>query len=111
MGSIRHIYSLKNWKVIYGSKSKINKDDYIYQISIGYCEDELDSGEICLFISKENYDNLLSGKYFAKIFPYCNQKIIIFNNDYNVIPLIKGKKDEEYETSQKEYIKKYKINR
>ena len=109
MGSIQHIYSPEKWKIILEGKSRIIADDYIYKMVIGWCDDELSSGEITEFISKENYDNILNGKFFVKAFPYSLQKIIVFDKDNNIIPLVKGKQDEEYTSTQKEYVKKLKI--
>lgn len=109
MGSIQKIYSPEKWKILLKGESKISPNDYIYQMVIGCCDDELSSGVITEFISKDNYDNILSGKYFVKVFPYCLQKIIIFDKDNNIIPLVKGKQDEEYTLIQKEYVKKLKI--
>lgn len=108
MGSIQHIYSPEKWKIILEGKSKIIDDDYIYQMVIGYCDGDLSSGEICVFISKQNYESLLNGTYSVEKFPYSIQKIILFDKENNVIPLVKGRCDEEYTESQKEYVKKLK---
>ncbi len=109
MGSIQNIYSPGKWKILLEGESKISPNDYIYQMVIGWCDDELSSGEITEFISKENYDNILNGKFFVKTFPYSLQKIIVFDKDNNIIPLVKGKQDKEYTSIQKEYVKKLKI--
>lgn len=109
MGSIQKIYSPEKWKILSEGKSKILPSDYIYQMVIGWCDDELSSGEITELISKENYDNILNGKFFVKVFPYSLQKIIVFDKDNNIIPLVKGKQDEEYSSIQKEFVKKLKI--
>ncbi len=61
MGSIQKIYSPEKWKILLKGESKISPNDYIYQMVIGWCDDELSSGEITEFISKENYDNILNG--------------------------------------------------
>lgn len=110
MGSIQHIYDPENWRIIYKGKSKISDDDYIYQMIIGYCDGDLSSGEICIFISKQNYENILSGIYSIKKFPYAFQKIILFDKENNIIPLVKGKSEDDYTESQKEYIKRLKRN-
>ena len=109
MGSIQKIYSPEKWKILLEGKSKILPSDYIYQMVIGWYDDELSSGEIIELISKENYDNILNGNYFVKSFPYSLQKIIVFDKDNNIIPLVKGKQDEEYSSIQEEYVKKLKI--
>jgi hypothetical protein len=108
MGSIQHIYSPDKWKIIFEGKSRIIQDDLIYKMEIGYCDDELSQGEIYIFISKENYEKILNGIYTINTFPYSNQKIIITDENNNVITLIKGKEDNEYSSIQKSYIKKIK---
>ena len=108
MGSIQYIYNPKKWEIILEGKSKLLPDDYIYQMSIGWCDDELSSGEICIFISKENYDNLLKGQYWFQSFPYNTQKIIIFNKNNEIIPLVKGQNDSEYGLNQQKFIKQLK---
>ena len=110
MGSICWINNPKEWKIVREGNSKITKDDYLYQMEVGVCEDMLSVGPIVEIISKENYDKLLDGTYRLKSFPYNEQTIIIFDKDNNIIPLIKGK-EEEYETNQKEYIKKLELKK
>lgn len=99
MGSINYIYKPEKWKIVSEGQSKISPDDYIYKMVIGWCDDELSSGEISDYISKEVYDNLLSGKYFISYFPYHEKKIVVFDKDNNIIPLIKGK-EEKYNIDQ-----------
>ena len=109
MGSINNIYGIERWKILLKGNSKIDENDIIYQVTIGCCSDGNDYYDLVEFISKDNYDKLMNGKYTFKSFPYSNQKIIILDNNNNIIPLIKGKEDEEYSTNQIEYIKKLKI--
>ena len=106
MGSMQYIYSPENWKIILRSKSKISSDDYIYQVIIGWCDDEIAPGVICEFISKENYDNILKGNISVKSFPYNSQKIILFDKDDNIIPLLKFKSSEEHNNKVKKKLKK-----
>ena len=80
--------------------------DYIYQMVIGWCVDDLYCGEFIEFISKRNYDKIVDGKYFFLVFPYSNQKIVLFNENNDVIPLVNYVDDVEYDVVQKEYIKK-----
>ena len=104
MGSINDIYPPLEWKVILKGKSKLVKDDYIYRMVIGYCYDEVSSSEISIFISKQNYENILSGNYSVIKNPYGMQKIIITDKDNNIIPLVKGQNNDNIQ--QKEYIKR-----
>jgi len=106
MGSIYSVSSSDRWKVSLKGKSKILENDIIYQVIIGFCDDGNDYYDLVEFISKENYDNLMNGKYTFKAFPYSNQKIIIFDENNNIVPLVKGRDDEEYTPSQIEYVKK-----
>ena len=108
MGSINSISSIDRWKVLLKGESKILKDDIIYQVMIGFCDDGNDYYDLVEFISKENYDKLMNRKYSFKAFPYSNQKIIIFDENNNIVPLVKGRDDEEYSDTQKQYIKKLK---
>ena len=81
------------WKVVFEGKSKILSGDYIYKIVIGWCDDEISCGEIVEFISKQVYEDILSGKYFVKVFPYYEKKIVVFDRFENMIPLIRGVED------------------
>ena len=101
MGSIQHIYSPDKWKIVLEGRSKIVLDDYIYKLVIGNCDDELSYGPIYEFISKEVYENILNGKYSYKIFPYSVQKLVVYDENNNVISLVKG-----YPFRQKVYVKK-----
>ena len=106
MGSINSISSIDRWKVLLKGESKILKDDIIYQVMIGFCDDGNDYYDLVEFISKENYDKLMNREYSFKAFPYSNQKIIIFDENNNIVPLVKGREDEKYTPSQIEYVKK-----
>ncbi len=81
MGSINHIYSPNQWEVV-----RENKDTY--QMMIGSSDDELSFGYIYIFISKENYENILNGKYLYKALPYSEEKIVIYNKHMRRIPLL-----------------------
>ncbi len=109
MGSIQTIYKLDKWVKELEAKSKLNNEDTIYKMIIGYYDDEYVSGNICEFISKDNYEKLVKGEYTYKVFPYSVQKIIIFDKNGNVVTLVKGKQDEEYSLRQEEYIRELKM--
>ncbi len=109
MGSIQTIYKLEKWVKESEGKSKINEDDIIYKMIIGYYDDSIISGNICEFISKENYERLMKKEYTYKVFPYSVQKILIFDKQGNVVSLVKNKPDDEYSPSQKEYIRRLKM--
>lgn len=109
MGSINNIYKIERWKVLLKGNSKIKEGDIIYQVTIGCCDDGNEYYDLVEFISKDNYDNLMTGKYSFKAFPYSNQKIIIFDENNNIIPLVNNRKDEEYSPNQIEFVKKLKM--
>jgi len=106
MGSVNNVSNIDRWRVLLKGDSKILKDDIIYEVIIGSCSDGNEYYDLIEYISKENYDSIMNGKYTFKAFPYSNQKIIIFDENNNIVPLVKGRDDEEYTPSQIEYVKK-----
>ena len=106
MGSINKIWDPINWKVVLKGESKITKQDIIYKMIIG---DGIDYQyyEIYKFISKENYENILNGKYQIKTFPYAEESVLLFDENRELIPLVKGTKHkyDELDEIQKEYVR------
>ena len=92
MGRINTIYDPINWKIDLEGKSKILEDYYYYEIS------EL--------ISKYNYDNIINGNYFIKIFPYAKVPILLFDENKELIPLVRGTEIsyDKLNQIQREYI-------
>ena len=111
MGSIRWINNPKEWRIVREGNSKITKGDYVYQMEVGVCDDMWSMGSILEILSKENYEKILDGTYRIARFPYNEQTIIIFDEDNNIIPLVKGKEDGEYEANQKKHIKKLELKK
>lgn len=105
MSSIQYIYNAMEWKVVLEGESKITPGDHIYKMVIGCCDDEVSIGEIYEFISKDNYEKILNGTFSIMTFPYNEQKIIIIDQNNEIVPLIKGKEISEYELSPKKYVK------
>lgn len=105
MSSIQYIYNTMEWRIVAEGESKITPGDYIYKMVIGCCDDEISQGDIFEFISKDNYEKILNGTYLVKRFPYAEQKIILFDRNNEIIPLINGKEISEYELNQKKVIK------
>lgn len=91
MGAINTIWNPEYWKISLQGKSKLIEGDIIYKMIIGSGEDFC-YYEIVEFISKENYENVLNGKYFIKSFPYSELPILLFDEQYQLISLIKGSK-------------------
>ena len=83
MGRINHIYSPNKWEIV-----RENSDTY--QMMIGSSDDDLSFGYLYIFISKENYNNILNGKYSYKAFPYSEEMIAIYDKYMNKIPLLNG---------------------
>ena len=109
MGSIKYVYEPNRWKTKLLGKSKITEGDTIFEVVIGSWEDEFSSGDLVQFMSKDSIEGILSGKYMIKTFPYCEQQIIILDENKNIIPLVKGKEDTCYSITQKEYIAKIRV--
>ena len=89
MGSINRIWNPLYWRVKSKGENKILKEDIIYQMIIGESED-YGYCEIIEFISKDNYEKIIKGIYDIEIFPYASIPILLFNENRNLIPLIKG---------------------
>lgn len=89
MGSINMIYRPAYWKISLRAKSKLCEDDIIYKMIIGHGEDIYDY-DIIQFISKSNYDKIISGEYYIKTFPYSNLPVLLFNENLELIPLVKN---------------------
>lgn len=89
MGSINTIWKPKYWYVKNEGISKIDKEDIIYDMVIGEGWDYEDY-EITAFISKVNYEKLISGEYSVKTFPHTSNPVIIFDKNNDIIPLVKN---------------------
>ena len=109
MGSIASVFKPDEWVLLEEGTSKINSEDTIYKMKIGYYQDPLTKGDLWEYISKDNYEKIITGEYSCKIFRHSVQKIIIFDKDGNVVTLVKGKQDEEYSPKQEEYIRELKM--
>lgn len=108
MGSIQYIYNPKNWRVVLKGNSNIIPTDFVYKMEIGWCDDELSSGELYEFISKDNYEKLINNIYHIKTFPYYDHKVLLFDEYNNLIPLVKGLNYKELDDYQKKYVRKLK---
>lgn len=105
MGSINTIWQPEYWKIRFVGKSKIIKGDIIYKMVVGEWDDYY-CCEILEYISEDNYENIIKGNYSIKRFPYSSVPILLFNEQQELIPLVKGY-DSYYDKlseDQKEYI-------
>ena len=90
MGSINTVWSPKHWYSILEGINKNDKNDIVYNMVIGEGEDYPNYYNITQFISKSNYERILSGVYSIKTFPYSNNTILLFDENKNIIPLVKN---------------------
>lgn len=90
MGSINHIWTPEHWYLDFIGKSKLKENDIIYKMVIGECDDYPYNYDISIFISKNNYQNILNHKYKIKINSYSQEPIILFDESQNIIPLVNG---------------------
>ena len=107
MGSINIVFDPIYWKIV---DEKLNIDDFndvLYKVMIGLGEED-SVYEICELISKDNYDKILNKTYKIEKFPYSRNKILLFDEEGCLIPLVKTKEinKEELNTYQKEIVKK-----
>ena len=79
MGSIVRVWEPNYWKINFEGRSKLVKDDIIYEMIIGEGED-YGYFKICELISKENYENIINGKYFIEKYPYNAVNLLLFND-------------------------------
>ena len=107
MGRINLIWPPLNWRINLKGINKDDPTDVVYEMIIGEGEDE-SYYEITEFISKDNYENILSNKYKLEIFPYSEIKLILFDENGYIIPLVKEKEFNYSKLNdyQKEIIKK-----
>lgn len=100
MGSIRYIYKPNYWTILKEGVSKISKDDIIYYMKIGQCDDYY-IYDINIFISKINFENIISSKYFIKVIPYSEEVVKLFNENGEEISLVIGIENKNLERKLK----------
>ncbi len=90
MGSICSIYKPKDWMIKQQGINKHIQNDIVYNIIIGEWDDYPTAGEITMWISKINYEKILSHEYFITINAYAERPIHIFDKDKNEIEPVVG---------------------
>lgn len=107
MGSINIIWDPLYWKVIEEGLNRDDLNDILYKVIIGEGEDE-SYYEIYEYMSKINYEKILNRTYKIEKFPYSINKLLLFDEDGCLIPLVRTKEinKEELSTYQKEIVKK-----
>lgn len=89
MGSINTILIPEKWKICKCVLNKNCDNDLVYKLLIGYGED-FGYYEIYEYMSVNNYDNLIAGRYSVSVFPYSENKILLFDENGDCIPLVNG---------------------
>lgn len=107
MGSINFIWEPNCWRIIDEGLNRDDLNEILYKVIIGEGEEE-SYYEIYEIISKTNYEKIINGIYKVEKFPYSINKILLFDEDGYLIPLISTKeiKTEELSTYQREIVKK-----
>ena len=70
MGCIYWIYQPQDWKIKFKGNNKNVDNDIVYNMIIGEFDDEITAGEITMWISKVNYDKIMSNEYVVTKSPY-----------------------------------------
>lgn len=111
METVNIIWEPSSWQVIEEELNKDDLNDILYKVMIGIGEED-SLYEIYELISKTNYDKILNKTYKIEKFPYSKNKILLFDEDNCLIPLVKTNNiiKEELSTYQKEIVNKNYIN-
>ena len=88
MGSINKMFEPKKWQIILKGNNIKNHNDIVYRMIVGTGEDYYNYF-ITEFISKINYEKILTGEYHVKMFPYSEKTILLFDENNKVIPLVR----------------------
>ena len=83
---MNEIYNINLWQIVLEGQNKLLPEDTVYQMIIGHSIKE-DICEITMFISKVNYENILNGVYHMRVYPYATEKVLLFDEDNNLISL------------------------
>lgn len=87
MGRINKIWNVEKWKILQEGKNVFNHNDVVYKMEIGE-SDDYGVSPITEFISKDNYDKIKKKLFYIKTFPYSEIPVLIFDKNYNNIPLV-----------------------
>lgn len=85
----KSIYSLSRWSIESKHKSNIIPGDYIYQAIVDLSGTDLPTNIECVWISKDNFDNLVKGVYTFDWDFDSKDKIILFDENGNKISPVK----------------------
>lgn len=90
MGCICWIDKPQDWKIKFKGNNKNAENDIVYNMIIGEFDDEITAGEITMWISKINYDKIMSNEYIVTKSPYSVRPIRIFDKSQNEIEPVVG---------------------
>ena len=90
MGCICWIDKPQDWKIKFKGNNKNVDNDIVYNMIIGEFDDEITAGEITMWISKVNYDKIMSNEYAVTKSPYSARPIRIFDKSQNEIEPVVG---------------------
>lgn len=86
MKSTKFIWDPKYWKITLQGYTK--NSDIIYRLIVGEGEDYPTYYDIEVFMSRINYERILSGKYRIEKRPYDLEPIIIYDKYDCEVPLV-----------------------
>ena len=87
---IEKIYEAKNWNLLGSpSKSAILEGDYVGRYVIGENPNDHISYVYIAYLSIDNYKRILEGKYTYDIDLTSSDKVILYDENGNRIPLVK----------------------
>lgn len=107
MGNFNVIWNPKSWICFNQGMSSCVPGDIIYQMVIGEGEDHHHLHfQFVENISKENHENVVNDVYKLVTFPDADVKVLLFDDNNNLIPLVKGTvvHKELFNEEQNEYI-------
>ena len=105
------LWDPKSWLVVNQGESSVVKGDLIYQMMIGEGEDEHRLHYSFIeYVSKTIYEKIVDGTYTLVKFPNSDIKILLFDENGELISLVNGAKVNELliDDDQLEFIKKRK---
>ena len=111
MESLCVLWDPKSWLVVNQGENSFLKGDLIYQMMIGEGEDEHRLHYSYIeYVSKTVYDKIVDGTYDLVKFPNSDMKVLLFDENGELISLVNGAKVNELliDDDQLEFIKKRK---
>lgn len=89
MESLNRIWDPKEWYVESMDMNLLDSSDVVYTMIIG-TGDDCYGESIEILISKDNYKKILTGEYTYFVYPYLKPKLLLFDINGNLVPLVKN---------------------